>query len=117
MNELEKLIAALPRPEPGERLDQRIDGLLAGQPALRRRIPLAWPAMAACIGVFGFFLGRQSVAVLTPQPATIAAPQVADRVTTIPLNKDQLAGLLLRPAPREGMFGRGPVMIEISKTP
>ncbi len=130
MNELERLIAALPRPEPGEKLDQRIDDLLARQPV---RLPVArwkstgaWIATAACIGVLSFFLGRQSVAVSPAQAAVIAAAPaanlplqvapVATQVTNIPLNEDQLAGFLAHPAVREGMFGRGPMTIEISTT-
>jgi hypothetical protein len=130
MNELERLIAALPRPEPGEQLDQRIRTLLARQPVplqiRRSSATMAWIATAACIGAIGFFLGRQSV-VVGPMPTAVAGaapasdpPAVtpdAANITNIPLNEEQLAGLLARPAPREGMFGRGPMTIEVSKTP
>jgi hypothetical protein len=74
MNELERLIAALPRPEPSEELDHRIDALLAHQPVrapIRRWSgTMSWIATAACVGGLGFFLGRQSV-VVGPVPTAV----------------------------------------------
>jgi hypothetical protein len=128
MNELERLIAALPRSEPSENLDERIGALLAHQPVRslihRWNGKLAWIATAACVGAIGFYLGRQSVVVVTvPTTLTAAAPTadlplgvapVATHVTSVPLGADQLAKLFVSPASREGMFGKGPVTIEVS---
>jgi hypothetical protein len=127
MNELERLIAGLARPEPSDRLDDRIHAMLAQaqvRPRVsRRRVTLAWFATAACVGVLGFFLGRQTV-IAEPALAPVAATaQSIDRpvevspapVTSvnIPLRADQLAGLFMPPAVHEGMLGRGPVKIEV----
>ena len=131
MNELERLIAAVPRPEPGEKLDQRIDALLAHPPirssTRRWKSTLAWTATAACVGAIGFYLGRQSVVRMPPETAVIAAAPASDsplevapvatNITSVPWDADQLAKLFVGPTGREGMFGKGPVTFEISPSP
>jgi hypothetical protein len=127
MNELERLIAGLPRPEPSDQLDNRIHALLAqgrARPLVSgRRIAVAWCGTAACVGVLGFFLGRQT-AIAEPAPAPVTAtaqsidrpvenPSAPVTSVSIPLRADQLAGLFMPPAVHEGMLGRGPVKIEV----
>ena len=131
MNELERLIAAVPRPEPSEKLDQRIDALLA-QPPVRAPIrrwsgTMGWVATAACVGALGFYLGRHSAIQALPHAAVTAAAPASDpppkaapvtaKVTSVPLDADQLAKIFVSPTPREGMFGKGPVTFEISTSP
>jgi hypothetical protein len=135
MNEIERLIAAVPRPEPGEKLDQRIHALLAHPPVRspirRRKGMLGWLASAACVGLLGFYLGRQSVvaplpaelvstAVTAVAPASDSPPKVAPvatKITNVPLDPDKIAKLFVGPVGRERMFGNGPVTVEISTSP
>lgn len=131
MNELERLIAAVSRPEPSIKLDERVNALLAQEPPClprrRWRNVLVLCGTSACIGLLGFWWGRQSV-VSTPESpaitstASVPAPPpetlpASANVTNIPLREDQLSGLFLRPSVREGMLGNGPVKIVISNSP
>ena len=58
----------------------------------------------------------QTTAVTAAAPASDPPPEVAhvSTITSVPLGADQLATLFVRPPGREGMFGKGPVTIEIS---
>ncbi|HEV3416769.1 MAG TPA: hypothetical protein VG056_08160 [Pirellulales bacterium] len=128
MNELERLIAGLARPEPSDRLDDRIQAMLAQEQVRPRvspwRIAISWCGTAACMGVLGFYLGRQTaIAQPAPAPVTSTAQSIDRPVETttvpvtsvsIPLRADQLAGLFMPPAIHEGMLGRGPVTIQVS---
>jgi hypothetical protein len=131
MNELERLIAAVNRPEPGCRLDDRVQTLFA-QTRLRPDNPPRMNALVACgaavcVGLLGFFVGRLSVSAPTdPLPAMASAshlrprpenPPVATSVMKVPLGDDQLAGLFVRSAHDEGLLGSGPVTILTSASP
>lgn len=131
MNELERLIAAMDRPEPSSRLDDRVHALFA-RPQLRSNKPLWTNALvacgaAACIGVLGFFLGRQSnSSSADPLPAIASSSQrhprasaatLATNVQRIPLSENQLASLFIRHSHREGLLGNGPVTILTSTSP
>lgn len=131
MNELERMIAGLPQPEPGKGLDERI-GLLLAAVATRRsparwRNAVVWPAVATCCGLLGFYFGRESVG----RPPIIAplAPENRDfnpshnlaavdsRVVSLPLAEREFARLFLRSDHEEGAFGPGPLTIRTSVTP
>jgi hypothetical protein len=130
MNELERLIAAIARPEPSGTLDERVQAILAHEPpgirTIRWRSALVWCCASACIGLIGFCLGRQSVGLTMGSPTVDSAALSADHhveaapgspnIMKTPLREDQLAGLFLRAGIGEGMLGTGPVTIEISKS-
>jgi hypothetical protein len=131
MNELERLIAAVERPEPGHQLDHRIRALFV-PPHVRSSKPrwtnaLVACAAALCIGVLGFFLGRQSIgSSADPLPAIASTSQrhsrangtpLATNVQKIPLSENQLASLFIRHSHREGLLGNGPVTILTSTSP
>lgn len=131
MNELERLIANLARPEPTAKLDERVNAVLSRTPASmprpRWQSTLILCGTSACIWLIGFYLGRQSVRSTIESTANRLSGSVLDpgaetvrssaNVTRTPLREDQLAGLFLRPGVREGMLGNGPVTIEISTSP
>ncbi len=96
MNDIERLVAGLPRPSPSEELDSRIAALIGSEKGLdtvangprAARTTLHWPptdgpravkrrlivtvASTACAGLLGFVIGRHSVApVIAGQTATI----------------------------------------------
>lgn len=132
MNELERMIAAIYRPEPSDELDERIERLFAPNnysrpPHSRWRSALALLATAACVGTLCFYWGRQSV-IATADTAHVTihrpaidpppeAPSATGNVVGIPLREDQLAGLFIRSSEREGMLGKGPVTVEIFSSP
>jgi hypothetical protein len=131
MNEIERLVSAIGRPEPSQRLNERIQALFAPDRDRRRvsrwRMAIAWCGTAACVGLLGFYLGRQSAIVqLPPEHVSTATPSshppdraslIPASVVNIPLRDDQLAGLFMPREPREGMLGRGPFKIEVSTSP
>jgi hypothetical protein len=128
MNEIERMISGLPRPEPSDNLDDLVRVLLAHQQVRsrvsRRTIAIAWCGTAASVGILGFFLGRHTaVAQSTPALVTSTAQSNDRRVESpsepvtsvrIPLRADQLAGLFMASPVHEGMLGRGPVTIHVS---
>lgn len=131
MNKLERMIAGLPQPEPGKDLDERIGSLLAAgatrRPRARWRRAVVWPAVAACCGLLGFYLGRGSVVQhivireSAGQPLDSGPSQnlaaVDPRVVNLPLAEPEFARLFLRPEHGEGAFGPGPLTIKTSITP
>ena len=131
MNELERMIAGLPQPEPGNGLDERI-GLLLAAGANRRsparwRSAVIWPAVATCCGLLGFYVGRESV--VRPPVIVPIAPESRDfdpsqnlaavdsRVVSLPLAEREFARFFLRSDHEEGAFGPGPLTIKTSVTP
>lgn len=136
MNELERMIAGLPQPEPGKGLDERIGSLLVAgatrRPRARWRRAVVWPAVAACCGLLGFYLGRGSVVreIAVQPPALVpnmpgsrdSGPSqnlaaVDPRVVNLPLAEPEFARLFLRSEHGEGAFGPGPLTIKTSITP
>jgi hypothetical protein len=124
MNDIERLIARLPRPLPSPDLDARI-AELTSQPVrsgatrarLRRFSVIA--ACTACGGLLGFVLGRQSVVptnetlAVTVRPAAQMPPGASapERVIVnvqIPQN-DALARFVMPPKRIEGLFGPEPL--------
>jgi hypothetical protein len=131
MNELERLIMNIDRPEPTSKLDACVTAIL-GQTQLRSSTPrwknaLVTCAVAACVGLLGFFAGRQSARSAPASfPAMARAVEpgprnesnlVAASVTKVTLGENQLAGLLVRPDHREGLLGNGPVTVLTSVSP
>jgi hypothetical protein len=131
MNELERLIAGVERPAPSTKLDDRVHALFAREPLRPRRFrwhrSLMSCASAACIGMLGFYFGRQSVVAVADvrpaaasasglQPAPESAPDSAN-VMRVPLPADQLAGLFVPRGGQEGLLGKGPVRIETFTSP
>jgi hypothetical protein len=131
MNDIERMIETISRPAPSTSLDDRIQALLAAEPARPRtsnwRLAIIWWGTAVCIGLVGFYVGRVSVGTQpTPVPVTTVAP-LSDSpsrsslspatVVDIPLPDDQLAALFIRPSPREGLLGKGPFTLEVSTSP
>ena len=131
MNELERLLAAVPRPEPSRQLDQRVNALLVQEPrsrsGVRWRNALVLSGVAVCAGLIGFYCGQHSIVappVNVAMPAQIPAhvppsepDPASDNIVTIPLRQDQLASLFVQTGPPERMLGRGPVKIEVSASP
>src|SRR5262245_4511729 len=104
MNELERLIAAVSRPEPSIKLDERVNAMLAQEPPCPRkprwRSALVLCGTSTCMGLIGFCLGRQSVSPTIASPATtatalVSAPHAetgpAPNITKTRLREDQLA--------------------------
>jgi len=127
MNELERLLASVPRPEPSRQLDQRVNALLVqespSRPGVRWRNALALSGVAACAGLIGFYWGQHSIVAPTlnvaiPAHVRPSEPDPAsDNIVTIPLRQDQLASLFVKTGPPERMLGRGPVKIEVFSSP
>jgi hypothetical protein len=135
MNELERLIAGVERPGPSANLDERIKALFIRVPPgpqnPRWKGTLMSCATAACVGILGFYLGRQSVAeVVDAQPAAanatapealresgLASGNVSSNVLSVPLPAEQLAGLFVSRGSQEGLLGKGPVRIETFTSP
>jgi hypothetical protein len=130
MNELERLIAHVDRPDPTGWLDARINAVIQSRVTSnkrRRQNEVVACGVAACIGILGFFVGRQSVSTAadTSSPMTIATTRdpanegtlLVTNVTNVPLADDQLAGLFVRRHQREGLLGAGPVTILTSTSP
>lgn len=131
MNELERLLAAVPRPEPSDQLDQRVNALLAreppSRPSARWRNALVWCGTTACIGLISFYCGRWSVGAAPGELVQVTKPQaparpaesspISDNVLSFPLRQDQLASLFVQSAAAETMLGTGPVRIEVSTSP
>jgi hypothetical protein len=130
MNELERLIANVDRPEPTGRLDACVKALIQSQsspPTRRWQNAFVVCGAAACMGILGFFVGRQSVTTATDSSAAMAstAPRhsaeentlrVAN-VTSVSLADDKLAGWFVRRDQGEGLLGGGPVTILTSNSP
>jgi hypothetical protein len=131
MNELERMIAAIDRPEPTDKLDACVYALFA-QTRLRSSNPRRKNALvtciaAVCIALLGFYAGRQSAGAASDSlPAMASAAQldprdqsklVAASVTKVPLAEDQLAGLFVRGDHREGLLGNGAVIVLTSHLP
>jgi hypothetical protein len=126
MNELERLIAALPRPEPSAQLDDRVNEVLSQhrptRPNTRWRNTLAWCSTAACIGLIGFVCGRWSISAspdaMVPTPMNLARPDsISHTVLKIPLREEQLGRMFVQNAEPEGMFGNKPLQIEVLSSP
>jgi hypothetical protein len=131
MNELERMIAAIEVPGPSDQLDERVRATLAArraqEPSRRMRDMLAMLGASACIGLIGFVLGRQSVAVppVVGQPTSTLSvsdepalqPATQPQIVRVPLRDDQLASFFVQPAAREGMLGRGPVRFDVTTSP
>ena len=129
MDDLERLIARIRRPEPSKELDDRVKAVLAPPAGFRAhvRTRLVRGGIAACVAAVCFLAGRLSVSPATqPRPVTgtpsMAAPSfakntVSPATTTIVLGDEQLASLLIRPAAHEGMLGAGPFEVEIVSSP
>jgi hypothetical protein len=140
MNEIERLIAAVHRPQPSEWLDETIHALLAWRPQLAQREPAkrsiwkaaaAQLATAACVAAIAFYAGRLSGLDTKSAPGAIAQPvplsqpkespsragASASSVVSIPLRDDQLASMFVHTSGGEGLLGRGPVKIDVSLSP
>jgi hypothetical protein len=131
MNELERLIMNIDRPEPTSKLDACVTALL-GQTQLNSRTP-RWKnafvtcAVAVCVGLLGFYAGRQSarsapasfpaMASAAPLGPRNESKLVAASVTKVTLGDGQLSGLFVRPDHREGLLGNGPVTVLTSASP
>jgi hypothetical protein len=125
MNEFERFVSSIDRPEPSERLDNSIRSLLAnGSPRLDRHSSLtrfAWCVVAAFAGLIGFFAGRMTVSpelqppVIAVKDSTPKAPEAARLLSLSP--STDLASLLVRSNSGETMFGKGPMRIAVSTSP
>lgn len=142
MNEIERLIARLPRPSPSEDLDHLIAGL-EGWPPLQVPVPALPPAAgarargpiasfvrrvaafagtAACAGVAGFALGRQSAipatevggrpasAMLVAAVPAAPAPEPAPPPVVIVREESAALARFVMPKRFESTFGNGPLI-------
>ena len=148
MNEIERLIARLPRPSPSEDLDQRIAGLEEWPPLeipasltdpavrVRARGPIgllvrriaAFAGTAACAGIAGFALGRQSVVPAPEVEGRATSPMVAAAVPATPApgpaalpvvvvwEESEALARFVMPTRFGSMFGNGP-LVEKSESP
>ena len=130
MNEIERLLAAVPRPDPSQQLDRRVNNVLSQQRLSRLRIRknlLAWCGTTVGVGLICFFMGRLSIQPTLGWTAIKTAPSEPRRlaksdarsatVLNLPLRQDQLASLFLQTAAPEGLLGKGPVIVEVSALP
>jgi hypothetical protein len=120
-NVIENLIARLPRPMPSQELDSRIAEITNQASPERKsfqvRRVLLLVSTAACAGLLGFVLGRQSgsavdknevvavpavaIASLSPQAET------AERVHILRAEGDALVKFVMPPKKFVGLFGSG----------
>jgi hypothetical protein len=120
-NVIENLIARLPRPTPSQELDSRIAEITnqasPERKSLQVRRVLLLVSTAACAGLLGFVLGRQSgsavdknevvavpavaIASLSPQAET------AERVHILRAEGDALVTFVMPPKKFVGLFGSG----------
>jgi hypothetical protein len=119
MDELESLIAGMPRPEPSAELGRRIEALVNRAPRrnLYRRRARWLVAACACAGAIGFVLGRQTAprgaeAVASPTPAAHAAEHTAPPLEIL-ASEDQLAGFFIVETAPENAWGRGRPRVEV----
>ena len=129
MNDIERLIAGLPRPSPSAELDARIAELTSkpqigrhmfrdGSSPLRRLMVIVASTTGA--GLLGFLLGRHSVAPVVASlpatadvtPANSIAPAPAERdrsVVTVQLPETEALVRYVMPSKLSaGLFGSGP---------
>jgi hypothetical protein len=120
-NEIENLIARLPRPTPSRELDSRIAGI-TNQALLERKTVQARRVLlpigtAACAGLLGFALGRQTGSPVVKNevaaPPAVApaslSPQAeaAGRVHVLRAEGDALVKFVMPPKKFVGLFGNG----------
>lgn len=117
MNELERLIASLARPEPSAELDQRMDDLLRERPMPRRAslwlTHASWCTTAATLGLLGYLLGWQTASTreVPPENAVVStvpdAPHAARQIEVAPLElaSERLPAYLAGNTRREGILG------------
>jgi hypothetical protein len=121
MNEIERLIAGLPRPVPSESLDARIVEMVGRSLRHDGRRPFgllvgALTTTAVCAGFAGFILGRASVSTATAaaevQPATAApviknapaAPRPTSPTVVVALDPEALSRFM-PPTKPVGLWG------------
>ena len=130
MNELERLLASVSRPEPSDELDRRVSALLAPIPTPAPRATAGYALLlcgtAVCVGLIGFYCGRLSVGAANGAAVTVKSPNperplesdpVSSPVLNVPLRRDQLAGLFVQSPAPEPMFGTGPLKVKVSTSP
>lgn len=118
MDELERQIARLPRPEPSAALDTRIEALLNRRAHGARRWRAAWiaaPAIGA--GIIGFLSGRLTA----PHSAAAAVSRARQEVSVQPqvvvvTANHELTDLFILPAARENLLGGGRPTVETSSS-
>jgi hypothetical protein len=138
MNDIERLIAGLPRPSPSAELDARI-ARLTSEPRVDRQAAghgngaprrlMATVASAACAGLLGFALGRHSVEpVVAGQSATVgdvtptdsiasAIPGRDQSVVTVQVPETEALARFVMPSKRSaGLFGSGPFVDQSEST-
>lgn len=123
MNELERMIAALGRPQASLDLDERIAAIprgpnLGSRPArgIQGARGTAWllSGVSLGVGLFGFLCGRWSSRQSPPTPPTTAtAAALPQEVTRVPIPEGELAGLFAAPPVREGLLGFGPFHVDL----
>ncbi|HEV3301238.1 MAG TPA: hypothetical protein VG055_16425 [Planctomycetaceae bacterium] len=120
-NVIENLIARLPRPTPSQELDSRIAEITNQASPERKffqvRRVLLLVSTAACAGLLGFVLGRQSGSTVVKNEVA-AAPAVAiaslsppaetaERVHILRAEGDALVKFVMPPKKFVGLFGSG----------
>lgn len=125
MNDIERLIAGLSRPSPSSELDARIhrvlhDAMPVAAPK-RPRPLLRWSVLAgtaACAGMVGFVLGRQSAQahsdaqsdVVAAAPNSESSPGETHSTTVIAaVNREALERFVMPNKPYESLFGSRPL--------
>jgi hypothetical protein len=128
MDELEKLISRIARPQPSDELDRRVEAILRHanpRPARRQwKYAALLCGTAVCAGAIGFALGSQTALHLArPPEGSLAALSGVEReeessqtVDSL-LSEEQLASLFMRSAAQEGLWGAGELQIETSTAP
>ncbi len=124
-HEIEEFISRLPRPAPSQELDARIAEITSRAWTERKRAltgrVLLVIGTAACAGLLGFLLGRQSGRAAAKKETTAALAQVRgasshpadgpERIRVVPAEGETLAQFVMPPKPFVSLFGSGPLEI------
>jgi hypothetical protein len=124
-HEIEEFISRLPRPAPSQELDARIAEITSRawteRKSSRTGRVLLVIGTAACAGLLGFLLGRQSGPAVAKIETAAAPVQVRgavsnpadghEQIRVVPAEGETLAHFVMPPKPFVSLFGSGPLEV------